>query len=394
MWQPLRIDHHGWQLALLAWAMASLTDPKRARGGVDARPRDRLLAGRSAWRCCPISRSAGAIVVLMWVRDAGEARRLAAYGVSLGGGCAFGFLVFTSEANMAPLCDALTPVWLSAMLARRRDRGGARLADARNGRWRRLGARRRRRRDARRRLRLGRAAMPRPARTGPARARAAVALQGARGDADLAARLRHRRPDADPAGRRPDRLCADALARAGATPREAHRLGGDRACSPRSPPALLCGRPAPGPPRSCSSIPGATALAWVAIVWLMGRRHDAGARVRRRRRLPRSSPGSPAARLTRDLNATPLSEGRKAINRANNRCPTLCALAPDRPPAARHGADLRRSRPAADHGHPPRRDHRPLSPQRRADPRRDARLARRRGQRAAHGRSATMSIIC
>ena len=41
----------------------------------------------------------------------------------------FGFLVFASEANMAPLCDALTPVWLSAMLARRRDRGGARLAE-------------------------------------------------------------------------------------------------------------------------------------------------------------------------------------------------------------------------------------------------------------------------
>ena len=33
MFQPLRIDHHGWQLALLALALAGIADPKRARGG-------------------------------------------------------------------------------------------------------------------------------------------------------------------------------------------------------------------------------------------------------------------------------------------------------------------------------------------------------------------------
>ena len=70
---------------------------------------------------------AGAIAVLMWVRDGGEARRLAAYGVSLGGGCAFAFLVFASEANRAPVCDALSPVWLSAMLAAGAIAVGARL---------------------------------------------------------------------------------------------------------------------------------------------------------------------------------------------------------------------------------------------------------------------------
>ena len=55
----------------------------------------------------PYLAAAGIIVVLMWVRDAAEARRLAAYGISLGGGCAFGFLVFTSEANMAPLPERI-----------------------------------------------------------------------------------------------------------------------------------------------------------------------------------------------------------------------------------------------------------------------------------------------
>jgi hypothetical protein len=59
---------------------------------------------------------AGAATVLMWVRDPAETRRLAAYGASLAGGCALGYLLFASYANRAPVCDALSPVWLSAMV--------------------------------------------------------------------------------------------------------------------------------------------------------------------------------------------------------------------------------------------------------------------------------------
>jgi len=33
MFAPLRIDHHGWQLALLALAISGMSDPRRARGG-------------------------------------------------------------------------------------------------------------------------------------------------------------------------------------------------------------------------------------------------------------------------------------------------------------------------------------------------------------------------
>ena len=33
MFAPLRIDHHGWQLAFLGLALAGMADPKRARGG-------------------------------------------------------------------------------------------------------------------------------------------------------------------------------------------------------------------------------------------------------------------------------------------------------------------------------------------------------------------------
>ena len=115
MWEPLRIDHHGWQLAFLAWTIVSFTDEDRARGGVICGVAT-ALSLVIGLEMLPYQAVAGAVIVLMWVRDAGEARRLGAYGVSLGGGCALGFALFTSEANMAPLCDALTPVWLGAML--------------------------------------------------------------------------------------------------------------------------------------------------------------------------------------------------------------------------------------------------------------------------------------
>ena len=58
----------------------------------------------------------GAAAGLLWVRDGGQARRLAAYGVSLAGGCALGFLLFASYANRAPVCDALSPVWTSILI--------------------------------------------------------------------------------------------------------------------------------------------------------------------------------------------------------------------------------------------------------------------------------------
>jgi hypothetical protein len=115
-WVPLRIDHHGWQLALLAIAVASLTDPKRARGGamLGISTALSLVIGLEMLLYLAL---AGAIAVLMWVRDPMEGRRLATYGASLAGGSALGFLFFASNANRAPVCDALSPVWLSVAAA-------------------------------------------------------------------------------------------------------------------------------------------------------------------------------------------------------------------------------------------------------------------------------------
>ena len=116
MWSPLRIDHHGWQLALLCLVMLSFTDRNRARAG--------LLLGAASALSLTIGLEmllyllvAGALTVLLWVRDGDERTRLAAYGASLVGGTALGFLLFASTDNRGATCDALTPVWLSAMVA-------------------------------------------------------------------------------------------------------------------------------------------------------------------------------------------------------------------------------------------------------------------------------------
>lgn len=115
MWAPLRIDHHGWQLAMLSLVMAALVDPKRARGGalLGIATTLSLVIGLEMLLYLAV---AGAAMVLMWIRDEGRARGLAAYGASLAGGCALGYLLFASYANRGPVCDALSPIWLSAMV--------------------------------------------------------------------------------------------------------------------------------------------------------------------------------------------------------------------------------------------------------------------------------------
>ena len=116
MFLPERIDHHGWQLAMLSLTVAGLCDQRDRRGG--------LMVGLASavslsigLEMLPYCAMAGAILALRWVWDRAEARRLAAYAVSLGGGAALGFAAFASNANYAMRCDALTPVWLSVCVA-------------------------------------------------------------------------------------------------------------------------------------------------------------------------------------------------------------------------------------------------------------------------------------
>ncbi|USI74203.1 AcrB/AcrD/AcrF family protein [Sphingomonas morindae] len=111
MWSPLRIDHHGWQLALLMVTLAGLSDPRPVRAGV-------LVALSSSLSLAiglemlPYIVFAGAAIALRWAWEAEAALRMRAYGLALAGSTGAAFLAFASTDNWAPRCDALTPVWL------------------------------------------------------------------------------------------------------------------------------------------------------------------------------------------------------------------------------------------------------------------------------------------
>lgn len=112
MFVPLRIDHHGWQLALLGLAVAGVADPRRARGGAMLGIATGLSLAIGLEMMIYLALLGGA-TVLLWVADRDQRRRLAAYSAALVATTGAGFLVFASYANRLPVCDALSPVWLS-----------------------------------------------------------------------------------------------------------------------------------------------------------------------------------------------------------------------------------------------------------------------------------------
>ncbi len=115
MFMPTRIDHHGWQLAMLSLMVAGLTDPNRRRSGL-------TIGGATAaslaigLEMLPFLGLGGVLVGLRWVWDRAEAKQLTAYGLSLALGTGAAFLVFASNANWGMKCDVLSPVWLSVMV--------------------------------------------------------------------------------------------------------------------------------------------------------------------------------------------------------------------------------------------------------------------------------------
>jgi len=116
MWMPLRVDHHGWQLASLIVAVAGMADGRRFRGGLTAgfATAFSLTIGLEL---LPYLAVVGALILLWWVIEGEQANRLRGYGLSLAAGTAFGYLVFGSFDNAQLLCDALTPVYLSTLVS-------------------------------------------------------------------------------------------------------------------------------------------------------------------------------------------------------------------------------------------------------------------------------------
>lgn len=116
MFAPLRIDHHGWQLAMLAVMVAGGADPDRRRGGLTAGIAAAVSLSIGLEMLPYVALAAGA-VALAWVWDEHQRDRLRGFGLALGLGATVGFLLFASYANRRPVCDALSPVWLSVALA-------------------------------------------------------------------------------------------------------------------------------------------------------------------------------------------------------------------------------------------------------------------------------------
>jgi hypothetical protein len=112
---PLRIDHHGWQLALLMVSVAGLSDPLRRRSGLTV-ALSSALSLAIGLEMLPYIVFAGAAIALHWVWDAREAARMRAYGLAMAVATTACFLAFASNDNWTMRCDALTPVWLATMV--------------------------------------------------------------------------------------------------------------------------------------------------------------------------------------------------------------------------------------------------------------------------------------
>jgi len=139
MMSPLRIDHHGWQIALLLVMLLGVLTRRQVAGG--------LLAGVALGlslaigiELLPYLAFTATMVTLLWAADRTEAPRLAAFGAAAAGATSFSLIVFVPPpVRMVAYCDALSIAHVQAIAL-----GGAgalllAMLPVRNG-WVRLGA--------------------------------------------------------------------------------------------------------------------------------------------------------------------------------------------------------------------------------------------------------------
>lgn len=322
MWMPLRLDHHGWQLALLATTVAGLADPKRARGGatLGLATAASLTIGLEALHFLAL---AGGVTVFRWVAEPGEALRLRAYGAALAAGSAAGYLLFASWDNRLPVCDALSPVWLSAALA-----GGGllvALAALSLADW---------------RTRLGLAGVTGVLLAGGFALAWPHCLARPEGVSpelyDLwLSHVREAKPVYQHGWRAALPLVALPVAGLVGTGVAAWRAWGTRLFAPWAAvgllslfsAAMLLWQTRAGPGAQLLAVPGATALGWT-ILPLLARHRNLAVRVGGTIGGFLLISGLLVALIVRTIPEAPPSKGRKAIASANRRCPTLPALRP------------------------------------------------------------------
>jgi len=112
MYAPMRIDHHGWQLALAVTMLAGVIDTNRLRGGVMAGVSSALSIAIGMEMIVYLA-AGGGLIALRWVFREGAERRMLPYALSLGGATSLCFLLFASYANRDMVCDAISPIWVA-----------------------------------------------------------------------------------------------------------------------------------------------------------------------------------------------------------------------------------------------------------------------------------------
>ena len=116
MFMPMRVDHHGWQLAFAVLMLAGLVDRNWLRGGIVAGLSSALSIAIGMEMIVYLA-AGGALIALRWVFKDGAGRRMLPYALSLGGGVSILFLIFASYANRGQVCDAISPIWVAIFAA-------------------------------------------------------------------------------------------------------------------------------------------------------------------------------------------------------------------------------------------------------------------------------------
>lgn len=109
--QPLRIDHHGWQVVTVALAAATLFAARPKRGAAVAGLA--LATGLSiSLEVLPFAAAFAGVLALRWLVDA-QRRELAPFMVALAGGGVANFAATRGLADLRPWCDAIAPAHLA-----------------------------------------------------------------------------------------------------------------------------------------------------------------------------------------------------------------------------------------------------------------------------------------
>ncbi|MBW6527216.1 hypothetical protein KZ813_10230 [Sphingomonas sp. RHCKR7] len=112
--RPLRIDHHGWQVAAALAAAAALLAPPTRRSGALAGAALAVLLTISL-EGLPIAAATAAIAALGWAWRPARGAMVVALGWTLAGGATALHLATRGPLWAQPACDAMAPAWLALL---------------------------------------------------------------------------------------------------------------------------------------------------------------------------------------------------------------------------------------------------------------------------------------